>query len=176
MNTSMEAPQGIGTGVGFDWAITIELVVLAGMQLTGLHPFSGHSAASRQNDALIALPLLAVSVLPLLLGEGLRRGYRWAWWVQIVFNSAATLGGLASIPGTLVALRHGNAWPLIPTLVLIGISPLIAWRLTRPATRAWIDRADRAEARRRHGGLWVAQILADAVIGGVLVALSVAYG
>lgn len=174
--TVAAAPRGIGLGVAFDWATSIELVALAVAQLAGAN-VAGSFGAGRQGTRLyVALLLLVLALIPFAQGEGLRRGYRWAWLIQLVANSIGAIGGLFTIPGAIASLRSGNAWPLLPTLILVLMSPWIAWRLSRPVTRAWIARADRAEARRRHDGIWLVQTFVGCAIGGILVALAVLNG
>lgn len=125
--TAAGGPRGIGTGVGFDWALSVQFVAMAVATVVGVRP-GGQSA--------VALLLYLIGALPpFALGEGLRRGRRWAWAVRIVANGLLTLGGLLSIPPTLAALGKGDGWPLIPTLVLVILSPLIVWRLSQPAPR-----------------------------------------
>lgn len=166
------APQGIGMGVAFDWAITVELMAIAVGRWTEL--INARGLAPAQNDARFheVFALILVSALPFALGEGLRRGYRWAWLIQLAANAVGSIGGLLLIPGTVKALSQSDVWPLIPTLVLVILSPLIVWRLSRPTTRAWVARGNRAEALRRHGGLWLLQTCAPCSVGGILVALA----
>lgn len=172
---TLPGPRGIGLGVAFDWAIVVELVALALARVAGAPSLAG-SGAGHLSGAAYILALLVAAMPPFLLGEGLRRGRRWAWLIQVAANSAGTVGGLLTIPGTLDALRSGDAWPLILTAILVLMSPFIVWRLTRPVTRAWLARVSSSEARRRHGGLWLAQTWAGCAIGGIAVALSVMFG
>jgi len=165
-------PRGIGLGVGFDWALAAEFIALTVAGVAGIH---ARGTGGRVAGPAI-LSFVVVIVLTFLWGEGLRRGERWAWLLQIAANGVGSVGGVVSIPGTVAAVQAGNPWPLVPTLVLVLVSPLIVWRLTRPATRAWVARGDRAEARRRHGGAWLGYLAVWSAAGGVLVACSVLYG
>lgn len=175
--SAAHGPRGIGLGVAFDWAVVVELAALATARLAGgpalgaASRHAGHSGA-----AVYVLALLLAAIPPLILGEALRQGRRWAWLLQIIANSLGAIGGLLTLPATFSSLRSGDAWPLIPTAILLVLSPFIVWRLTRPATRAWIARRDHAGARRRHGGLWLAQTWAGCAVGGIAVALSVLFG
>jgi len=166
-------PEGIGLGVAFDWALIAQFVTMA---VAAVVDVRSHGLAATGAPALLPLLYLAATVLPFALGEGLRRGHGWAWRIQLVANGLLTLGGLLSIPSTLAAVGKGDVWPLIPTLVLVILSPLIVWRLSRPSTRAWIARGDRAEALRRHGGAWLLQVSLPCAIGGILVGLANLYG
>lgn len=157
--------------MAFDWALIAQFVTMAVAAVV-----RSHGLAVGAGNAVLPMLGLAAAVPPFALGEGLRRGHGWAWRIQLAANSLLTLGGLLTIPSTLAALGRGNGWPLIPTLVLVILSPLIVWRLSRLSTRAWIARGDRAEALRRHGGAWLVQVSLPCAIGGILVGLANLYG
>ncbi|MBO0796332.1 MAG: hypothetical protein J2P36_36030, partial [Ktedonobacteraceae bacterium] len=65
-----------------------------------------------------------------------------------------------------------NFWPIVTEIILVIISPLIVWRLSRPATARWFKSVSVTEARRRHGGSWVWFIALWAIVGGVLQTLA----
>ncbi|MBF6591422.1 MAG: hypothetical protein IVW57_12970 [Ktedonobacterales bacterium] len=168
-------PRGIGTAVSFDWGIGFELLILAPYFVAGTGPGSSlihQGTMPRLGAGLLTLGLAAGAFA---LGEGMRRGWRPAWAVQVVLNSAITLGGLATLPAAVSGLRSGHFGQAVATSIMLFISPAIAWMLTRPATRAWLARTTSAAARARHGGAWLIGPLLCAVIGGAAIAFQRAY-
>jgi hypothetical protein len=163
-------PQGIGMAVAFDWGLTVQLLLTpiiatvlgqsSPVKLPGHHPI-----LSKALLFIIAWPLACLSAL---LGEMIRRGHHWVVRIQIVANGLLPLVGLFSLANLYRSLRAGNFWPLVTEVILVIISPLIVWRLSRPATADWFKTVTVAEARQRHGGKWVWFIALWATIGGVL--------
>jgi hypothetical protein len=162
-------PLGIGTGVAFDWALAGQMVGMA--FLLGVLGLPGSEAHGAER-VLLTLGYLLVAPLPMIIGEGLRSGRQWAWWIQVVLCGALSLGGLVIIPGTIHSLQHHNGWPLYTQIILIGLCPLIFIRMLHPQTRAWFASVTVAAARARHNApLWLASIIAFAAIGGFMVAV-----
>lgn len=170
----LPAPKGIGMAVAFDWGLTVQLFVMPILTI-----FLGTSAFSKPSTSgskfIFILSLLFSWIFAALFGvfgEGIRRGWRWTRLVQVVGNTLGFLGGLA----LLIQLMHGfklsNYLSLVPTFILLVISPLIAWRLSRPETARWFKNVTSQEARKRHGGTWVLWIALWSIVGGILVALS----
>jgi hypothetical protein len=168
------APQGIGMAVAFDWGLTVQLLTMPLLPLI----FNREGALKRLPVAggspLLSFALsIPAALLFAILGEGLRRGWRWTRPVQIVFNSAGFLGGFFSLYSLWQESQQGNYWPTVGTVILLIFSPLIAWRLSRPTTARWFATVASAEARKRHGGAWPVLIALWALVGGVLQALAV---
>lgn len=169
----LPAPKGIGMAVAFDWGLTVELLLIPILMVS-----MGSSGMSKQypiasNIAIFLTFLLswAIAALFAVFGEGVRRGWRWTRPVQIVGNTLGFLGGIALFVQLFNNIKAGNYWSLVPTFILLVISPLIAWRLSRPETAIWFKSVTSQEARKRHGGSWVWWIALWSVIGGTLVAL-----
>ena len=169
----LPAPKGIGMAVAFDWGLTVELLLLPILMI-----FFGSSVLSTQPSTaskfVIAFTFLiswAIAALFGIFGEGVRRGWRWTRPVQIVGNSLGFLGGLALLVQLFNNIKVGNYWTLVPACILLIVSPLIAWRLSRPETAIWFKSVTSQEARKRHGGSWVWWIALWSIIGGTLVAI-----
>ncbi len=169
----LPAPKGIGMAVAFDWGLTVELLLLPILML-----FFGSSILSTQSSTtskfVIVFTLLISWIIAALFGvfgEGVRRGWRWTRPVQIVGNSLGFLGGLALLVQLFNNIKVGNYWTLVPACILLIVSPLIAWRLSRPETATWFKSVTSQEARKRHGGSWVWWIALWSIIGGTLVAI-----
>ena len=169
------APQGIGMAVAFDWGLTVELLLIPILSI-----FLGSSLVPKQMNldprlttVISFLILWPIAILFALFGEGIRRGVRWTRPVQIVGNTLGFLGGFAVLVQALNGFREGNYWSVTPVIILLIFSPLIAWRLSRPATARWFATVTSAEARKRHGGLWIWEIALWAIVGGFLVAWGV---
>jgi hypothetical protein len=167
------APKGIGMAVAFDWGLTVELLLIPILSI-----FLGSPAFSKQTNMdpkftiivsfLIYWPIAALFAV---FGEGIRRGWRWTRPVQIVGNTIGFLGGFALLVQVWNGIKEGNYWTLAPAIILLIVSPLIAWRLSRPTTARWFATVTSAAARKRHGGSWVWLIALWSIIGGSLVAL-----
>jgi hypothetical protein len=163
-------PQGIGMAVAFDWGLTVQLLLMP-IIATVLGQSSpvkipGHNPIlSKVLPFIIAWPLACI---PALLGEMIRRGRHWALRIQLVANVLLSLAGLFSLANLYRGMRTGNFWPLVTEVILVIISPLIVWRLSRPATADWFKTVTVAEACHRHGGSWVWFITLWATVGGVL--------
>jgi hypothetical protein len=165
-------PGGIGTGVAFDWALTMQIITDGACFLLGVGP--GSAVAGQPFPARLALALVSIPAAALVFaqGEALRRGRRVTRIIQIVANSLLTIVGLVNIPGLIQSLKAGHVGSLIVELVLLVVSPLIVWLLTRRRTRDWFASATSAEARARHGGMWLIWIALYALIGGLAVAFA----
>jgi hypothetical protein len=169
----LPAPKGIGMAVAFDWGLTVELLLLPILMV-----FSGLSVLPTRptttSNIVIIITFLAswaVAALFGIFGEGIRRGWRWTRLVQIVGNSLGFVGGLALLVQLFNNIKAGNYWTLVPASILLIVSPLIAWRLSRPETAIWFKSVTSQEARKRHGGSWVLWIALWSIIGGTLVAI-----
>ncbi len=165
------APQGIGMAVAFDWGLTVQLLLLPLLSL-----FLGTPSNYKQfnlNPTLTTFIsfafLWSIAILFALFGEGVRRGWRWTRPVQIAGNTLGFLGGFFLLPGVWQDLKVGSYWSLVPAVILLVFSPIIAWRLSRPVTGRWFATVSSQEARKRHGGLWPWLIMIWSIVGGVLV-------
>jgi hypothetical protein len=167
--SALPKPLGIGAGVAFDWALAGQMVGMAFLLgALGLPGTEAHGAGR----VFLSLGYLIVAPLPVIIGEGLRSGRQWAWYIQVALTGALSLGGLVTIPATIHALQHHNGWPLYTQIILIGLCPLIFVRMIHPNTRAWFAGVTVAAARARHNApLWLASIIAFAAVGGFLVAV-----
>ena len=168
------APQGIGMAVAFDWGLAMQMLLTPILTLIWGTPASTQkgNANPLSNPILSFLVYWLLALLFILFGEGIRSGVRWTRWVQIVGNTLGFLGGFVLLIPLWNGIRMGNYWTLAPASILLIFSPLIAWRLSRPQTARWFATVTRAEARRRHGGMWIVLIALWAVVGGTLVAVS----
>ncbi len=162
-------PQGIGVAVAFDWAFALQMVVMPIVQ-TILGSLGVIKPPHIQVGTVVG-PLVIAAIFALL-GEGLRSGRNWARIVQLVISSLGSLGGIGGLFLAIPALGRGNYLLLVPVLVLLIVSPIIVWRLSRPVTAQWFKTVSSADARRRHDGAWPWLILIWSLIGGVVVALS----
>jgi ACR3 family arsenite efflux pump ArsB len=165
-------PGGIGTGVAFDWALTVQIVTEGVFFLLAVGPGSamaGQPFPARLTLALVSLPAAALVFAQ---GEALRRGRRVSRIIQIVANSLLPIVGLVNLPGLLQALQARHLGSLVVEVVLLVVSPLIVWLLTRRRTREWFASATSADARARHSGRWLFWIALYAIIGGLAVTFS----
>ena len=162
-------PKGIGVAVAFDWAFALQMVVMPIVQL--ILGSMGIIKPPHLQIPTVVGPLI-IAALFAALGEGLRSGRGWARIVQLVLSSLGFLAGIGTLVIAIPALGHGNFLPLVPALILLIISPIIVWRLSRPATGQWFKTVSSVNARRRHGGAWPWLILIWSLVGGTLVALS----
>lgn len=173
-------PQGIGLAVAFDWGLAVQIlatpyVMLLVGQDSPLAQFGFGQPSGILRTLLFSLLTLPFAALVAIFGEGIRRGWRWARIVQIVFNSGAFFAGFVSLFGLLQGSRQGNYWSAVTVVILLVFSPLIAWRLTRTSTRRWFATVSRAEALKRHGGTWPWLIVIWSIIGGVLQAIAASH-
>lgn len=164
-------PSGIGTGVAFDWALAAQILIMAPFIAVGVGP--GALAAGLPLAVRVAAVVASIvaALICVGIGEALRRGNRYAWMFQIGFNALLFFDGLFGVPGALNDLtQHHLISSLVRSVVLVIISPLIVFLLTRSQTRAWIKRVTPSEAMARHGGRWIAFVTLWAVVGGALIA------
>lgn len=170
---NLPAPQGIGMAVALDWGLTVQIALTPIISLfrqsnlvnlPGFNPTLG--------NILFFIITLIIACIPALFGEMVRRGRNWARWTQLVVTALLSLGGLISLPNLYQSIQIGNFWPIVTEIILVIISPLIVWRLSRPATARWFKSVSVTEARRRHGGSWVWFIALWAIVGGVLQTLA----
>jgi hypothetical protein len=167
---ALPGPRGIGTGVTFDWALSVQLLIggLSTILGTGLGALDARQPIGVRLAA--GLVILVFAALIFAQGEALRRGRRIAWIIQIVANALLVIDGFTEIPTTFHSLEMRQVSHLLRLIVLLVISPLIAWLLTRQPTRAWIASVSSAEARARHGGTWLLWIALWSIIGGTAIA------
>jgi len=168
----MPGPRGIGTAVAFDWGLTAQLLLDVPFLALGVGPGSNLTTAALGARLLAAAITTIFAATTFTLGEGVRRGRRLPWILQIVINSLLFLGGFSLIPGTIHSLSTGHFGGLVPQLILLVASPAAVLLLTRKPTRVWIAQTTSAQARARHGGSWPWKIAIWAIIGGVAVLLS----
>ena len=166
----LPAPQGIGMAVAFDWGLAVQ--VLLTPVLTTFFGFPSSYKLPGVSESLGTILSFVIS-WPIALGiamfgEAIRRGRNWARLIQVGANALLTLAGIGSLVSVYKGIKTGNFWPTYTALLLLVVSPLITWRLSRPATRRWFKNVNVAEARRRHGGSWGWFIAIWAIVGGVL--------
>ena len=169
----LPAPKGIGMAVAFDWGLTVQLLLMPILTI-----FLGSPNFSKQTPVNSKFPIIisflmcwVIAALFGIFGEGVRSGWRWTRPVQIIGNTLGFLGGFALLVPVFNDIKIGNYWTLVPAFILLIISPLIAWRLSRPETARWFKAVTSLEARKRHGGSWVLWIALWSIVGGTLVAL-----
>lgn len=172
--SELPAPQGIGMAVAFDWGLTVQLLFMPFVPLfarnASMFPRIGSNALlSALLYLLVSLPFAALLAI---FGEGVRRGWRWTRPIQLVANALLSLVGIVGLWSLWNSLKAGDYWGLVTSVILVIFSPLITWRLSRPATGAWFRRVSSAQARLRHGGAWPWLIAIWAIVGGVLQALA----
>lgn len=170
MTQDLPAPQGIGMAVAFDWGLAVQIALTpiiytvfgqsTAMKMSGLNSAAG--------TVLLFIVAWLVAIGLIFFGEMVRRGRNWTRWIQIVANALLSLVGVFSLVHLSQSVRVGNFWPFVTEIILLIFSPLITWRLSRPATARWFRMVTVAEARKRHGGTWVWFIALWAIVGGVL--------
>ena len=166
----LPAPQGIGMAIAFDWGLAVQTALTPiiytvfsqsnPMILAGLNPTLG--------KVLLFIIAWPVAYGFAFFGEMVRRGRNWTLRIQIVANALLSLAGIFSLVNVYQSVKAGNFWPLVTAVILVIFSPLIVWRLSRPATARWFKNVTVAKARKRHGGTWVWFIALWAIVGGVL--------
>ena len=128
-------PSGVGLSVAFIWALAAQmlteflLVILFGAQ--GFSTKHAHTGA----DVVLAVGYLVALGILVSIGEALRSGRQWSWWVIVVLAGALSLGGLVVIPSTIQALTHGDPWSLWAQIILLTLPPFILYRMLQPVTR-----------------------------------------
>lgn len=167
-------PQGIGMAVAFDWGLAVQIAVapLLMQNLDNISIIKSLKLGQPLATTLFVLISLPFAALLAIFGEGIRRGWRWTRPVQIVANTLGFFGGIATLFNVVQGSKTGNYWPTVTAVILLIFSPLIAWRMSRPATAKWFANVTSAEARQRHGGLWPWLILIWSIVGGVLQAIA----
>lgn len=171
------APQGIGMAVAFDWGLAVQMLLTPILSLF----LSTPASTAKNNTNPLSNPIISflvywlIALLFILFGEGIRSGVRWTRPIQIVGNALGFLGGFVVLVQLWNDVHVGKYWGLAPATILLIFSPLIAWRLSRPQTAQWFATVSRAEARKRHGGMWIFWIALWALVGGTLVALGSFY-
>jgi hypothetical protein len=169
----LPAPGGIGMAVAIDWGLAVQTLLTPILSIfrpsSQMIPAGLNQSTSKIVFFIIALVFACMFVL---FGEMLRRGRNWARWIQIIFNALLSLAGLFSLYNLYRSITAGNFWPLVTEIILVIISPLIVWRLTRPSSARWFKAVTVAEASKRHGGKWVWFIALFAILGGVLQTLA----
>lgn len=166
----LPGPQGIGMAVAFDWGLAVQ-IFLTPITVTLFHlPAEARIPGVSPTLANVLLFVVAwpVALGIFMFGEMVRRGRNWARRIQIVANALLTLVGINSLINLIQGIKMGNYWSLVPAVILLVFSPLITWRLSRPASARWFKQVTVAEARRRHGGAWPWLIAIWAIVGGVL--------
>lgn len=174
-SAAVKGPGGIGTGVAFDWALSVQIVIDGVCFLLAVGP--GSTMAGQPLLIRVVLALLSVLVAAIVFtqGEALRRGRGIARIIQVVANSLLVIVGLVNLPGLPSSLQQRQFGSLLVEVVLLIVSPLIVWLLTRKRTRLWFGSVTSAEARARHGGRWLFWMVVYAIIGGAAVAFASYY-
>ena len=164
--SSEPGPRGVGLAVGLLWGVSVQLLAQGSSRLAG----SGVLASSGGERAVSAAGAFAAAVLAFVFGELVRRGVERTRRLVVVLGLALTVGGVASLPGTVRDIGHGFFWSAVPTAILITIAPLMALWMHSARSRRWFDSVAGDVARRRHGGVWIVTLAVVAVGSGLLVA------
>jgi hypothetical protein len=155
-------PRGGRIGVAFDWGFGVQLASMGLAALAGM-PLSGTTVPRLAGFAGLGMAAAAFAQ-----GEALRRGYGWAWWLQLLGNGALTVIGLAGLPASLQAIQQGRIGMLSPLILMAIVSPIECWLLLQPGSRRWYGQVDPAAARARHSGAWMTGTLAWAIGCGLI--------
>jgi hypothetical protein len=158
-------PRGGRIGVAFDWGFGVQLAAM------GIATLAGQPIFGMEVPRVIGVGMLGGAGVAYAVGEALRRGRGWAWWLQVLGNGGLALGALASLPLTLQAIQQGRPGMLYSQALMLIVSPIEVWLLTRPGSRRWYGHVDSDAARARHGGRWLAGTAGWAVVCGLLQAL-----
>ena len=169
LTEALPAPQGIGMAVTFDWGLAVQFLC------TPFMPLFLHRPVTLKILGLTPpLPLflyvpaaLLLATCLVLLGEGGRSGWRWAWGLQLTANVLFTLLGLSRLGSYWHAILTGHYLDLFTAAILLILAPLVVWRLSRPQTYRWFKRVSSEQARRRHSGLWPWSIALCALTFGI---------
>lgn len=167
-------PQGIGMAVAFDWGLAVQILVTPFLPfiIKNSEPFIKLKLTQPLATFLAFAISLPFAALIAFFGESVRRGRRWTRPLQIGFNALGFLGGFATLFTFWQSSKSGNYWPSVTTIILLIFSPLIAWRLSRPATAKWFATVSSAAASKRHGGAWIFWIALWSIVGGILQAIA----
>lgn len=103
-------------------------------------------------------------------GESVRRGAGWSRRAVVALALTLAALGVASLPGSVRDLEHGFVWSTVPTAILLTVAPLMASWMHSARSRSWFRLVTSEDARRRHGGVWVATLALVAAVSGLLVA------
>jgi hypothetical protein len=165
----LPAPGGIGMAVAVNWGLTVQIA------LTPILAIFGQSKLMKMpvfnspiGNVLFLIIALLVACGFAWFGEMIRSGRNWARTIQIVISTLLSLVGIFNLFNLYYSITRGNFWPLVTEIILVIISPLIVWRMTRPSTARWFKLVTSVEARKRHGGKWMWFIILCSIIGGVL--------
>ena len=165
-------PQGVGMAVAFDWGLAAQILVMPIVSLLLGRPGMFKQFSPTVGTLLSTLVSLPFAALLAVFGEGVRRGWRWTRFVQLIANALLFVGGLVAIPSTWNGAKQGNYWPLVTEVILLIFSPLIAWRMAGKRSTRWFDTVSSAVAQKRHGGAWPFLIGIWAAVGGILQAIA----
>lgn len=165
-------PQGVGMAVAFDWGLATQILVMPIVTLVLGRPGMFKQFSPAVGTLLATLVSLPFAALLAVFGEGVRRGWRWTRFVQLIANALLFVGGLVAIPATWNGVKQGNYWPLVTEVILLIFSPFIAWRMAGKRSTRWYDTVSSAVARKRHGGAWPFLIGIWAAVGGILQAIA----
>ena len=168
-------PSGIGMGVGFDWALMWQFLIMAPFFALGVGPGAQLAHVSLGVRLGTAVALLFPAAATFALGEALRRGWRFAWAIQIALNTLLFVSGFFSISSAFALLHRGLFSGLARLFVLLVIDPITVYLLTRKETRVWLGATTHASANARHSGIWLFWVLAFAALGGAAIAFSGLY-
>jgi hypothetical protein len=170
----LPGPKGIGMAVAFDWGLAAQIFftpILVTI-FNQSNPIAIPGVNPTLNKVLLYVITWPVACIPAYFGEMVRRGRNWTRRIQVGINVLLSLAGIVGLINLYQSLKGGNFWPLATEVILVIFSPLIAWRLSRPATAHWFKHVTVAEASRRHGGKWVWFIVVWGAVGGILQALA----
>jgi hypothetical protein len=175
---TLRGPGGVGTGVGIDWGLTVQFLTVLVLQV--LHtvgrvalPASAMVLETSNAVALVGMLLayIVIAGLFFVLGDRLRRGSYVAWELQLGFAALLVVVGVVQLVRVVSDVQHGQRPAIASGVVLLFVNPVALWLLAQPRTRAWFHAVTPQAAAARHGGRWVAEIAAFALVGGVAVAL-----
>src|SRR5437868_2970077 len=109
--------------VAFDWGLAVQIGVAPFLALalgvpsyfSSLKQFHLSPAVTALISFLFSLPFAALCGV---MGEGLRRGWRWTRPVQVALNTLLFFVGFGSLFSLWRGGREGNYWPLVPSVIL----------------------------------------------------------